>query len=128
MEKLLYSHEAIERGRLDQPLGHMLWFCSQTIGTTEGIEMNRMVIGPGESNDWPHHSDCDEVFYLLHGRMRHELGGKAIIQEEGDFLALPCGSVRRSTNVGEDEADLIIAFSAGTKHSSPDAPAPRTAS
>jgi quercetin dioxygenase-like cupin family protein len=116
MEKLLHSSEAIEAGRVDFPWGHMLWFCSQTIGYTDGLTMGRMVMKPGEMNDRHRHPNAEEALYLLTGRLRHDLDGKSIIQEAGDFLAIPPGSIHRSTNIGEEEADLIIAFSSGDRH------------
>jgi quercetin dioxygenase-like cupin family protein len=107
------SNEPPAAGPAEFPWGHMLWFCRQTIGSTDGITMGRRVMVPGESSDTRQSDGREEAIYLIRGRVRHELVDRAIVQESGDFLAIPAGSIHRTTNVGDEEAELIIAFGSG---------------
>lgn len=102
-------------GFVEFPWGYMRWFCSQAMGNTEGLTMGRMVMKPGESNRRHSHANAEEAIYVVRGRVSHELDGRTIVQEDGDFLAIPTGAIHRSTNIGEEDAEMIIAFGSGDR-------------
>ena len=111
MNRLLHSHEAIQARSTIYAWGEMFWFGNRDLGNTTGLTMGRMVMKPGASNASHHHPNCEEVLYLLRGRVEHRIGEETIIQEVGDFVTVPVGVSHQSTNISEEEADLIIAFS-----------------
>ena len=67
--------------------------------------------GPGPS---PHvHHDCDELFYVLEGRVRFLVGGRTVEAEAGTFLFVPRGTVHGAENVGTEPGRLLAAFIPG---------------
>ena len=91
--------------------GAMFWFGNRDLGNTTGLTMGRMVLKPGASNEAHHHPNCEEVLYLLRGCVEHRIGGEVVLQHAGDFVTVPAGVSHHSTNISEEDADLIIAFS-----------------
>ena len=115
-----HSREAIEAKSTAYAWGTMFWFGHRDLGNTSGLTMGRMAMKPGGANDAHHHPNCEEVLYLLRGRVEHCIGGEMVVQEAGDFVTVPAGVSHQSTNISEEEADLIIAFSSDAREFVPD--------
>lgn len=57
----------------------------------------------------PHvHSREDESFYLQHGTLALQVGGKALNASAGDFIHIPRGTVHSFKNVSEETAKLLV--------------------
>ena len=70
--------------------------------------MAEALVAPGGGPP-PHvHSREDESFYLQHGTLALEVGGKALKASAGDFLHIPRGTVHSFKNVGEETAKLLM--------------------
>jgi quercetin dioxygenase-like cupin family protein len=50
--------------------------------------VGRVIIQPGRSNPRHSHTTCEEVLYLLRGRLRHTVGDEVVILEAGDTLTV----------------------------------------
>lgn len=67
--------------------------------------------GPGPS---PHvHHDCDELFYVLAGRVRFLVGRRTVEAEAGTFVFVPRGTVHGAENVGTESVRLLAAYIPG---------------
>ena len=65
---------------------------------------------PGERAD-PHvHHDNDELFYVLEGRVRFEVGGQTVEAAAGAFVFVPRGTVHVARTVGAGPARVLAAF------------------
>jgi quercetin dioxygenase-like cupin family protein len=66
----------------------------------------------------PHvHSREDESFYLPHGTLALQVGGKALKASAGDFVYIPRGTVHSFKNVGEETAKMLtVATPAGLEN------------
>lgn len=66
----------------------------------------------------PHvHSREEETFYLLHGTLALEVGGKALTASDGDCIHIPRGTVHSFKNIGEETAKmLVVATPAGLEN------------
>ncbi len=115
MNVLLHARDDIDARQVAYDWGTMYWFGHRDLGNTTGLTMGRMVMKPRASNGAHHHPNCEEVLYLLKGRVEHRLGDAVIVQEVGDFVTVPPGVSHQSTNLTDDEADLIIAFSSAAR-------------
>ena len=92
-----------------------MWLASQQIGNAEGLVLGRVIIKPGCSNPRHTHGNCEEILYLMRGRLEHTVGDGSIILTAGDVISLPAGAFHNAHNIGEDDADMIVAYSAGVR-------------
>ena len=118
--------ETIESQREDFPWGHLRWFASRELSNTPGLTVGRCVIRPGRQNPRHVHPNCDEVLYLLSGRLEHIVGEDRHPMAPGDSIAVPAGVPHCAINVGDTDADMLITFSSGDRQFEP-APAPEPA-
>ena len=61
---------------------------------------------------WHHHDNEDELFLVIHGRLRIEFRDRDIWLEEGEFLVVPRGVEHRP--VADEEAHILLFEPAGT--------------
>lgn len=108
------SSEA-DAARIAEDWGSLCWLASQTIGNAEGLTIGRVVIKPGRSNPRHSHPNCEEVLYLLAGRLEHTIGDETVVLEAGDTLAVDASVPHNATNVGDEDADMIVAYSSATR-------------
>jgi mannose-6-phosphate isomerase-like protein (cupin superfamily) len=61
---------------------------------------------------WHHHEEEDELFLVVKGRFRMELGDRHVWIEEGEFIVVPRGVEHRP--VAEEEAHVLLFEPAST--------------
>jgi quercetin dioxygenase-like cupin family protein len=61
------------------------------------------------------HYNCEEVLYVLRGKVEHTMGDERAILEPGDTLVVAAGVPHGATNIGDDDVDAIIAYSSGIR-------------
>jgi mannose-6-phosphate isomerase-like protein (cupin superfamily) len=61
---------------------------------------------------WHHHDNEDELFLVIHGRLRIEFRDRDVWIEEGEFLIVPRGVEHRP--VADEEAHILLFEPAGT--------------
>ncbi len=94
--------------------GHLRWFASRAISDTD-TTVGRCVIHPGHQNPLHRHPNCDEVLYVLSGRIEHVLGDARLPMQVGDSITIPAGIAHCAINVGDSDADLLIVFTSGER-------------
>jgi len=93
------------------PWGRIVWTVAGHLGNSDTLTFGIVTINPGTSNP-PHvHPNCDEVLYLLAGRLRHELGDKEFDMKAGDTISIPTGIKHRANVVGDEPAVMAVSFS-----------------
>jgi quercetin dioxygenase-like cupin family protein len=95
--------------------GSLQWVATEELTMTPGLTLGRVVLKPGACNPRHSHPNCDEVLYVLRGRLRHETNGEIAILEAGDTLAIPAGVPHQAVNIGTEAADTIVAYSSGRR-------------
>lgn len=79
----------------------------QDINQTFGI----VTIKPGQANPMHSHPNCDEVLYVIRGRLEHTLPeGGMVSLETGDSIILPRGKAHQARNSGQEEAVAAVLF------------------
>jgi quercetin dioxygenase-like cupin family protein len=64
----------------------------------------------------PHvHHNSEEILYLLAGRLEHWIGDASVVLEAGDTLSIPADVPHFARNIGEVEADMIVAYPTGNR-------------
>jgi quercetin dioxygenase-like cupin family protein len=108
------EQEAVEK-RIDEDWGSLTWLASQGIGNARGLTLGRVMIRPGHSNPRHCHTNCEEALYLLRGRLEHSVADETIVLSAGDVLTVPAGVMHHATNIGDDDADMIVSYSSGLR-------------
>ena len=104
-----------EAGRITEDWGSLRWLAGKRVGNASGLTLGRVIIKPGRSNPPHRHPNCEEALYLLKGRLRHFMGGEEVILEAGDTLVVDASVPHYAVNIGEEDADMIVAYSAGER-------------
>ena len=106
---------AAAKHRVDESWGSLNWLASQQIGNAEGLTLGHVIIKPGESNPRHCHPNCEEVLYLMSGRLEHMVGEEKISASAGDVLTVGPGVYHHATNTGSQDAHMIVAYSEGNR-------------
>ena len=106
---------AAAAARIDEDWGSLTWLASQKLGNAEGLTLGRVVIKAGKSNPRHSHSTCEEVLYLLGGRIEHTVGDASVVLEAGDTLTVGPNVVHNAVNIGDEDADMIVVYSSGNR-------------
>jgi quercetin dioxygenase-like cupin family protein len=115
MTNPVVSASATAARRINEDWGSLSWLANQQIGNAQKLTLGRVVIKKGHSNPRHCHPNCEEVLYLLNGRLEHTLGDETLVLERGDTLAIPQGIFHSAVNIGAEDADTIVAYSSGVR-------------
>jgi quercetin dioxygenase-like cupin family protein len=94
----------------EQLWGRLTWMVSGHLGTSDTLTVGRCRIEPGSANPRHHHPNCDEVLYVLRGRIEHSIDDDVFPMSTGDIVSIPRGSMHNARNVGDEPAEFIIVF------------------
>ena len=109
-----------DAGRIAEEWGTLTWLAGRKIGNADGLTLGRVVIRKGCSNPRHSHPNCEEALVLLRGRLEHTMGEQAVVLEAGDTLVLDAGVPHSATNIGAEDADMIVAYSSGVRELRPE--------
>jgi quercetin dioxygenase-like cupin family protein len=98
-----------------QDWGSLTWLAGSKVGNCDSMTVGRVVIKKGKSNPRHSHPNCDEVLYLLKGRLEHSFGADKILMDAGDTLVVPAGIMHNAVSIGSEDADMIVTYSSGTR-------------
>jgi len=99
----------------DAGWGTLTWLANTEIGNASGITVGLVTVRPGQSNPRHTHPNCEEVLYLLSGRLEHTLGDETVTLEAGDVLSITPGCFHNATNRGLEDARMIVAYPCGER-------------
>jgi quercetin dioxygenase-like cupin family protein len=97
------------------PWGTLQWLAGSGAGNAEGVTVGRVTIEVGSGNPRHVHDNCEEVLYLLTGRLRHSLDEDVFELGEGDVIVVPAGVVHHAENVGDVLAEMVVVYSSGVR-------------
>jgi quercetin dioxygenase-like cupin family protein len=112
--KLFSANDAAGK-RVDEKWGSLTWLGSPQIGNLKDMTVGRVVIKKGHSNPRHAHGNCEELLYLLKGQLEHTMGSEKIILNPGDTLTVGAGIFHNALSTGEEDADMMVCYSAGTR-------------
>jgi quercetin dioxygenase-like cupin family protein len=98
-----------------EPWGSLRWLASAAIGNAEDVTLGHVIIRAGQANPRHSHTTCQEVLYLLRGRLRHTVGDATVTLEAGDTLTVAANVPHHAVNVGDEDAEMIVAYSSGRR-------------
>ncbi len=100
---------------ISEDWGSLTWLASKQIGNAQGLTLGRVTIKAGHSNPRHRHPKCEEVLYLLRGKLGHTVGNKTFIISAGDVITIAPGIFHNATCIGKEDADMIVVYSEGTR-------------
>ena len=104
-----------DSSRIDESWGSLTWLAGERVGNAGGITVGRVIIRKGQSNPRHSHLNCEEVLYLLRGKLEHTVGDEKVILEPGDTLVVKAGVNHNAVSIGDEDADMIVAYSSGDR-------------
>ncbi len=111
MTQKVLSASQTESQRTVTDWGCLRWLADGKKGNAQGLTLGRVSILPGKSNPRHAHCCCDEILYLLKGTLAHTVGDDTVILQAGDTLTVAPGVFHNATALGDEEADMIVAYS-----------------
>lgn len=94
--------------------GTLTWLANDALSGSP-LTVGRVTIRAGRSNPRHCHDTCEEVLYLLKGRLRHSFGDESVELQAGDTLVIRPGVMHHAVNLGDTEADMIVCYSSGKR-------------
>jgi type 1 glutamine amidotransferase/quercetin dioxygenase-like cupin family protein len=104
-----------EQVEIREDWGSLMWLASKQIGNAKGLTLGRVTIKAGHSNPRHRHPKCEEVLYLLKGRLEHTVADEAFVMSAGDVISIAPGVFHDATCIGDEDADMIVVYSEGTR-------------
>ena len=101
--------------RREEEWGTITWFAGSITGGNGTLTLGRVVIRSGQSNPRHFHTICDEVLTLLSGEIEHTVGAELVTMAPGDTLLVPAHIPHNARCIGEEDADMIVAYSSANR-------------
>lgn len=109
------SRAEAEAERIEEPWGSLNWLANDALGNSANLTLGRVIIKKGHSSPRHSHPNCDEVLYLLKGKLKHIVGNQTFVVEPGDTTVAPANTAHITLNIGDEDADFILAYSSGDR-------------
>ncbi|WP_168694357.1 cupin domain-containing protein [Sphingomonas flavalba] len=97
------------------PWGQLEWFAHRSLGNASHLTTGRATIRPGDANPPHWHPNCDEVLYVVQGRIMHRVGDKEYEMRAGDTVMIPEGTIHNARNIGTEDAVLMVSFNSADR-------------
>lgn len=95
--------------------GKMWTLASADIGNSDKLTLGRVIIKKGGSNPRHSHPTCQEILHLLRGKLLYYVQDECIEVNPGDTLSIEAGVPHYGESVGDEDAEMIVAFSNGVR-------------
>jgi quercetin dioxygenase-like cupin family protein len=95
--------------------GSIQWLVNRELFAGAELTFGYVEIAPGSKNPRHLHPNCDEVLYVLDGRLEHSLGEEVVELEPGAALLIPQGVAHDARNPGPSPARVVVAYSSGDR-------------
>lgn len=93
----------------------MTWLMDDTVQPNAGLSLARMTVEPGAVTETHRHPNCTETIFALEGAVAVHVDNETIALPEGKTALIPAGASHHIHNAGAVPAQLIVAYSAGTR-------------
>jgi len=112
---ILHTAQQAQSVTSEHKWGTLAWLSSDQIGNTAKTAMAYVVICGGQANPRHRHNTCDELLYLISGKLTHSVGNQQYEISTGDTIAIPAGQFHNAINNGEEDAHMIVVYSTATR-------------
>lgn len=113
--KWVYRSQAeANEQRIVEDWGSLTWLSGGEL-TGSDITVGRVIIKAGRSNPRHLHANCTEVLTMLAGVLEHTIGDDTVVTKTGDTIIVPPGVAHVARNIGDGDADMIVAYPSGLR-------------
>lgn len=99
-----------------QDWGELTWYANRALGNSDEVTVGRCLLHPGQSNPRHLHPNCSEILVVFQGQIRHTIeGGQTAEMRAGDTVSVAPNVWHQATNVGENDAILMIVFTSAER-------------
>jgi len=109
-----------EQQDIHEDWGHLTWLAGTKYGNADGLVLGRVTLKAGMSNPRHRHPKCEEVLYMLKGKIVHSLGNESYTLSAGDTITIPAGVFHGAKCISNENADMIVAYSEGVRRFEPE--------
>lgn len=100
--------------------GSLTWMANEKLGNSDAMTVGRVVIKKGKSNPRHSHPNCEEILYLLKGKLDHSIGEESVVLEPGDTITVQAGVFHNAVNIGDEDADMMVIYSSAERGFQPE--------
>ncbi len=115
MDFIVHTGKDAKAKKVEESWGSLLWLANEELSNVNNSTLGRVVIKKGCSNQRHAHMTCEEVLYLLKGRLEHTAGNESVIMEAGDTITVSAGIFHNAINIGDEDADMIVMYNSGKR-------------
>ncbi len=80
----------------------------RTVGTKGTLGF--CVVRLGERNPLHSHPNCEEMLYLISGRLEHRVGDAVVVLDPGDAIRVPEGTLHQAHAIGDTAATMVVFY------------------
>lgn len=113
--KLLSRVAERTSGTKQHDWGSIEFVAGTPLNGSRGLSAARVVIRANTANTRHSHPTCEEVLYLLKGKLLHYVGDEAYEMVAGDCITIPAGVPHYAINTGSEPADMVVMYDAGER-------------
>ena len=95
--------------------GSIQWLVNEQLAPRAELTFGYVEIDPGCKNPRHLHPNCDEVLFVLEGRLEHSVGDDVVELGPGTALLIPKDVVHDARNPGDVPARVVVAYSSGDR-------------
>lgn len=105
-----------QKPRFSGPLGSITHVDATTFGMLKRLSIRRLILARNGLREPHWHANAHELGYVVHGEALVTIAGSHATRDsfavrDGDMFFVPSGSLHAIQNLGEGEAEFILAFS-----------------
>ena len=106
----------LEDTRLEEfSWGRIRWAANAEIGASEHLTVGRVDIDPHRENPRHHHPNCDEIVYVLSGRITHFVGDESFEMKADDATVIPRDVLHQAVNHDDETSQLLVTYDTGRR-------------
>lgn len=110
MSRRVRAKSDVDERRIVNDWGSLAWLTESNGKSVPGLTVGRVVIKRGRRNPEHLHTGCDEILYLMQGKLRHIVGDDEVTLSAGDVLEIPRNTRHQALSVGDEDADMMVVY------------------
>jgi quercetin dioxygenase-like cupin family protein len=95
--------------------GRLIWMVSGRLGNSDTMTVGKCFIKRSCANPPHYHPNCDEVLHVVRGVIEQRVDDEYLTMSAGDTISIPTGHIHNARNIGDEEAECVIAFSSADR-------------
>ena len=115
MSPLVRTDAQARQAKREGSWGSLNWLANEELTGSQKLTVGHVVIRKGMNNPRHSHPNCEEILYLLSGKLEHEVAGQWVTLQPGDTLVILPGAPHHARSVGDVDAQMIVAYDTGKR-------------